>query len=810
MPLTWGTSRWGDADATWGGAQVLELSDFDSSGLEAFALGLIIAGARETNGGNYRAVENGGPLGQLLSGSDFLLQTDQSITRVATRAENNSGQIRMWDQPSALRFDDFFTANPNATLRIRTEITGPTHELESVVQGGNFSIWSSPTAAGRTAVDGIGENDRYILAVAQPAAVAAITLDGQPLTANVTLSRPVLTATLTPRVTLSAVSLVATVTLTQPSLHAGAIAPVTLAAQALTADALLARPVLRASLLPRVSLLAQALTAEILLSSPSLQTTAPSRVTLVALPLEVDIALASPILNGVSPLIPLDLPGPFSRSYGPAWHRGFKAPAVSPLIVVDWEADGNFNSPIDDITADVLRWSFWRGRDFESIAGRATAGTASITVLNNTGKFSRSNSGSPLSGQLFEGAAVEIRGIRSGSAISRFFGYVRDVIPDTRGYAAQIEIDGAFSRLVNARVKPLPVSAGALPGALLNSVLDRANWPAGKRIIEDGQTVTGPYFPEETLAFDAIGDIEQTEGGLTFEDGAGNFVFQDRSFRLTGEALIPQATFSDIPGAPVSYLRSTKPDEPVRDVYNEVTVIVSKASTAATAVIWTFDDTLPSIPAGTSLIIVATYSDTGFINWLTPVIGTDVAATVPDSDLAVVVVKSSKEMRMTITNSAALPTTLTTLQARGSRITFTEYGYSTDDLRSIDRYGLKTYPLEVPYLADLNIAIDRAHAIVTQYAEPNPIIDVQFEIYSDELRDTLYSLEVSSRIRFIAQGIVTNLGFDTDFYVEGVRESRDYASGVHYVILELSSAAAYSGFFIWGISQWGVDTKWGF
>ena len=486
-------------------------------------------------------------------------------------------------------------------------------------------------------------------------------------------------------------------------------------------------------------------------------------------------------------------------------------------VAVDWEGNGDFTSDVDDISADVLRWQYWRGRNFESIAGRATAGTASIAVLNDTGKYSRSNSKSPLSGLLFGGAAVEIRELTSsGTLQTRFSGYLRDVKPNTSMHYATLSIDGAFSRVVSKRIKP-PVSvAGAPTGVLINSALDVAGWPAGKRNVQTGQTTTGPYGPDETLAFDALADLEQTEGGLNFEDSQGNFVFQDRSFRLTGGSLIPQAVFSDLPTADFAYLQSTQPEEPIRDVYNDVTVAVNRPTRATTSVIWTFDDAFPHILAGETLILIASYTGDGIIDWLTPVIGTDLTATVPNADLAVTVAKSAKEMQISIINNAATAATLTKLQARGSLITFTEYKYTANELNvpaaltSKNRYGSKTYPLEVPYLSELLPAQDRAHAIITQYAEPNPIIPINFEVYNDALKDKLLSLEISSRITFVAEGVVTNFGINTDFYVESISESRDYAKGLHSVTLEVSSAAAYSGFFIWGISRWGIDTKVGF
>ena len=152
-------------------------ADFDQTGLDVIALGLITAGAPVDNT-IYRSAENGGPLGSLAAGGDLELQTGQSITRIARNIQTDD--IRIWDNPSSLTFTDFFNDNPDLSLRIQFPSSGP-YILTRGGQGGNFSNWQAPTTTARNEIDAISEGDEFIIAVAQttPALEARVQGDAE-------------------------------------------------------------------------------------------------------------------------------------------------------------------------------------------------------------------------------------------------------------------------------------------------------------------------------------------------------------------------------------------------------------------------------------------------------------------------------------------------------------------------------------------------------------------------------------------------------------------------------------------------------
>lgn len=148
----------------------LVFTDFDTEGLDVIVLGLVTAGVPESNGTVYRAPENGGPLGSLDMASDFVVQPGQSITWIRLVGTGGSPGIRLRDNPSAERWDTFFTANPGYSLRFQTEDAGP-FILSRGNQDADFSTWMTSDAAAVAAIGSIGAGDMFFLAMAQPITV---------------------------------------------------------------------------------------------------------------------------------------------------------------------------------------------------------------------------------------------------------------------------------------------------------------------------------------------------------------------------------------------------------------------------------------------------------------------------------------------------------------------------------------------------------------------------------------------------------------------------------------------------------------
>ena len=143
----------------------LSLNEFDTSRVSPpIVLGLITAGA-QSSGTMYRQQNNQPRIGTLSSGSDFLLQGTQSVTRVAVFS--NGAALRLWDNPSGDHLSAIFTAAAGYNVYIQTK--AGLAKLTRGNQGGNFSNWATAVASEQAILRGLlVTGTRFILAIAKP------------------------------------------------------------------------------------------------------------------------------------------------------------------------------------------------------------------------------------------------------------------------------------------------------------------------------------------------------------------------------------------------------------------------------------------------------------------------------------------------------------------------------------------------------------------------------------------------------------------------------------------------------------------
>ena len=151
----------------------LELSDFDTTGLDVPILMLVTSGLVEPANGHtiYRDSDNGGPLGALAVGSDAEFQSGQSITRIGLLGTG----IRIWDTPSGDHLSDVFPSNTDYRLRFQVKGAGP-FTLTRGSQGGHFSNWNTSNTEARAAISAaLTEGSKFILAIARDLVALEVT-----------------------------------------------------------------------------------------------------------------------------------------------------------------------------------------------------------------------------------------------------------------------------------------------------------------------------------------------------------------------------------------------------------------------------------------------------------------------------------------------------------------------------------------------------------------------------------------------------------------------------------------------------------
>lgn len=200
-----------------------------------------------------------------------------------------------------------------------------------------------------------------------------------------------------------------------------------------------------------------------------------------------------------------------------------------------------------DVSSSLIRAELRRGRQHE--LGRTEAATLVVVLDNNDRAFEPEYAASPHYPHVVPMRRIRLSVTHDGNTYRLFTGFVERWPPSWElpnyseitvtavdGFAllAQADIDGTFPE--------------ELAGARVARILDEANWPAGDRSIDAGQSP----MPEVTFEVDAgqkalahLQEVSDSELGIPFVDGQGRLVFHDRHRRLKAPYRAPVATFSN-------------------------------------------------------------------------------------------------------------------------------------------------------------------------------------------------------------------------------------------------------------------------
>ncbi len=97
----------------------------------------------------------------------------------------------------------------------------------------------------------------------------------------------------------------------------------------------------------------------------------------------------------------------------------------------DWDNEGSFSDPGENISAYAFELFWEHGRDFASqLSGRSKAGSCRTLLDNSDGRFSPFNVSSPRHGQLLPGLRVRVTmQIGAGAKVVMWQGYLESVSP---------------------------------------------------------------------------------------------------------------------------------------------------------------------------------------------------------------------------------------------------------------------------------------------------------------------------------------------------------------------------------------------
>jgi len=506
-------------------------------------------------------------------------------------------------------------------------------------------------------------------------------------------------------------------------------------------------------------------------------------------------------------------------------------------LLVDWNNDGDFDDSNEDITSDTMSIQFRRGRDYASqLTGNSTAGKLTAVLNNESGKYSPSNSSSPLSGNIVPGRPVRLN-IGAGEfpytfpiafdSHPQWVGNLETLTPSPSSSTVKTCTIEAFGPLgyLNQMSPSLATQTDIRTDVAVGAVLDDVAWPGADRDLATGQTTMTRFWVDGPSTIDALRIIEETEAGFIKETKDGKIGFESRHTRLLSPYNTSQATFSDASGAVNSYLEISQ-DDPLSTITNMLEAESRSYSVGSVAVLWTHPETgsdSPILVPGESKTFEAMYPNPNSprnaleVNaWTTPASSTDYTAnsasngsgTNLTSSISVTQTKTANRMIMTFTNNHASSTAyLTLVQARGTAVTSNNpVAVRAIDSSSQTIYGERKYKAGTEFIPSSTEAQSWCDYQLSIYSSPVQILTLHFSAnVSDANLAEALAREISDRITIVANND-SALGINADFFIESVNHVISEGK-IHNVVWKLSPATGgYSAFWVLGTGKVGTST----
>lgn len=222
---------------------------------------------------------------------------------------------------------------------------------------------------------------------------------------------------------------------------------------------------------------------------------------------------------------------------------GFLSDSSTPALVIN----------LTDITRQI---QISRGRSISR--DTYEAGTCTVRIYDQTGRFNPQNPSSDLYGYLTPLRKLRISASYLGVTYYLFSGYTTDYVYtyDQAENISYVDINATDAfRLFNMSTITTVTgqAAGQDTGTRIGKILDTVDFPLTMRSIDAGNSLTqvDPATSRTTLA--AIKNVETSEQGAFFINPEGNAVFKNRSNTISSASGTPIA-FNQTTGIPYKSL----------------------------------------------------------------------------------------------------------------------------------------------------------------------------------------------------------------------------------------------------------------
>jgi hypothetical protein len=467
-------------------------------------------------------------------------------------------------------------------------------------------------------------------------------------------------------------------------------------------------------------------------------------------------------------------------------------------LCIDWDNDGSFATAGDDISNDVMRLWWSRGRDAE--LERATAGILEITLKNPTGEYSPSNSGGTYYGKLLPGRPVRLQATFGVTTYDLWYGKIERIVPKPhwQDQTCYIYCVDGFDMLKRAEITT-DLYTDELTGTLVGNILDEVGWAAGDRDIEVGiDTVPLGYWSQVSALY-ALQEIEESECGFFYIDHRGYARFEDRHYRM---GLSSSETITD-EMCDISYDLSS------RGIYNSIMASYTEKTLGVEAELWRLSE-VPLLAAGETRTWWGDYQGLA-TNQIDPAATTDYTAnmlangTGADMTASVTVTPThfAGSTKLVVVNGAGVAVYLTLLKVRGDLYSDGDKtSVKSDDSTSQTAYQKRDRTLDAQFLASVDQCQQYCDFVLSETKDAWPDVDMTLKNRSDTVLTAMLNRKISDRIT--VQN--TELGLDDDYFINAVQHDVDMKMKTHKCKWTLRSATPEL-FWVLDLSELDSTTK---
>lgn len=443
-------------------------------------------------------------------------------------------------------------------------------------------------------------------------------------------------------------------------------------------------------------------------------------------------------------------------------------------VAIDWDGDGDFDGPHENVTDDVLQRGvvdFQYGRDQARALSPPRVGAIGFTLCNADKVFSPESQDSPID-DISPAAPIKVEEVIDDTLYPLIRGRIDvfEVKTDSGDLSATVTGLDDLALLRGAKISTELYEAERT-GTLIGVLLDEVGWTA-PRDLDLGATFIPWWWASNEDAFDLLTQLLRAEGppAIAYVAPDGTFIYRDRHHRLLEPAsLTSQAVFAstDIgcdspPVTGFSFIEPFDYEHGWRDIVNNVTASVEeRRPEGALSVVWESNTAL-SLSIGESITIdIGTNDPFRDAQDLTD--GTDIIYTGTGVPLTLLSRRSGQSVTITVT-AAGGTVVISHLQLRARPVSVARtVQVQAADSTSISRHGDRTYPEDVPWVGQHD-ALAVGTLLLAAYAERRPT--VQLRIVSSDLAHHLQVVERQiSDLITIRNG---RLGLAADFYIENV------------------------------------------